>query len=56
MCSYCFVLFGLLLIVAGIVLEALQVVEMIRGLVLVVMGLVVVVPSGKWVWLIVISG
>jgi hypothetical protein len=45
-CSYCFVLFGLLLIVAGIVLEALQVVEMIRGLVLVVMGLVVVVPSG----------
>lgn len=33
------------LVCTGIVLEAVQVVEVIRGLVLVVMGIVVIVPS-----------
>ena len=45
LCSYIFVLFGMALVCTGIVLEAVQVVEVIRGLVLVVMGIVVIVPS-----------
>lgn len=45
LCSYIFVLFGVALVCAGIVLEAVQVVEVIRGLVLVVMGIVVIIPS-----------
>ena len=38
-------LFGLALVCTGVILEAVQVVEVIRGLVLVVMGIVVIVPS-----------
>lgn len=38
-------LFGVALVCTGVILEAVQVVEVIRGLVLIVMGIVVIVPS-----------
>lgn len=41
--------FGMALVCTGIILEAVQVVEVIRGLVLVAMGIVVMIPSCEWI-------